>query len=68
MNYKIHKFVQDLLILIQNAVNDGVPIYVIPYILRETIGRITPTIDQAVENEAPKEPEWHPNEEIKMGE
>lgn len=68
MNYKIHKFVQDLLTLVQNAVNDGIPVYVVPYVLRETIGRITPAIDQAVENEAPKEPEWHPNEEFKMGE
>lgn len=64
MNYRIHKFMTDMMKLIQEAAEEDVPIYVMPYLLKDIISTLAPTIEQAVQAETPQsEPEWHPNEE-----
>lgn len=68
MNYRIYQFTNDLMTLIQEAVDDGVPVYTIPYILKDAMTTIAPAINQAIHDEAPKsepvgEVEWHPNGE-----
>lgn len=68
MNYRIHLFMTELMNLVQNAVNDGVPVYVIPYLLKDAMTTLSPAINRAISEEAPQgesigEPEWHPNTE-----
>lgn len=68
MNYRIHQFANDLMALVQKAVDEGVPVYVIPYILKDAMTTLAPVVSQAVRDETPTsepvgEPEWHQNEE-----
>lgn len=68
MNYRIHRFMNELMKLIQDAVDDGVPVYVIPYLLKDTMTTLSPVINQAIAEEAPQgepvgETEWHLNSE-----
>lgn len=58
----------ELMELIQNAIDDGVPVYVIPYLLKDAMTTLSPVINQAVAEEAPQgepvgETEWHLNSE-----
>lgn len=68
MNYRMQQFMNDLLTLISKAVEDGVPVYAIPYLLKDTISTLSPIIERALRDEAPQgepvgEQEWHLNTE-----
>ena len=52
MNYKIYKFVNNITNLVQQAINEGIPAYILPFLLRDIISKLTPIINQTIQEES----------------